>query len=61
MSLNIIKQKLTYYIESLKDEKIYKLWFIYINFLLARDKLLNYIKYYNCNIKLIIKDDESVI
>ena len=61
MSLNIIKQKFTYYIEFVKDEKNYELWFIRINFLLARKKLLNYIKYSDYNIESVIKDDESVI
>ena len=61
MSLNITKQNLTYYIEPLKDEKNYELWFIRINSLLTKEELLNYIKYSDYNIESVIKDDESVI
>ena len=61
MSLNITKQKLTYHIEPLKGEENYELWSIRIDSLLAREELLNYIKYSDYNIESVIKDDESVI
>ena len=60
MSPDIIKQKLTYYIEPLRGEENYELWFIRIDSLLAREGLLNHIKYSDYDIEPVIELDERV-
>ena len=60
MSPDIIKQKLTYYIESLQGEENYELWSIRIDSLLAREGLFNHIKYSDYDIEPVIELNERV-
>ena len=54
---DISKQRLTYQIESLSDEKNYELWFIRMKALLIREDLFKYITIADYNYSAIIEND----
>ena len=58
---NIFKARNSYNIQSLKEAKNYKMWFIRIRVLLVENDLVLYITIQNYNIEFVIKSQSSVL